>query len=597
MKKLIKKFQNPASPIQKKPNIVLRDRKTNKDYTMRDDGYFYVDQVGEDGNPIELKVDKDGNYNLDNLDNGVIENLSYYTYDVDGYEDLRYEFVDLEKERAEKERAEKAKAAREAKKAELMRVDKENEEKAKQHELVKVDHLVNVVTPAEFLRSRGHILKNNMQDWMNDLTGATNDADKVEITDEQVQQTIDAAIKRMDATPATVVGKFGRYWYPHTTTDNQDLGFKTSKFGQQYDGSKNGINGLFTANGGESTLLSFPEMQDYLPTKERNTQYIKDYINFVNDPKRSDKRYIMYYLDNYLSPNFKITSAHEGAHALQLDAAEYAIEKYFNSKTKEENGNKKYEYLKDGVVWDDYLDKPNEVYARVKSVQAQGMQGGEYYNADQIKEWIKKTGVYGLADRYTDDDLEFLFNKVAYQAPTFNYQFPGFNSQTPTMAPVGYRPRLGMLNSSTAFVKKGSKLVPKQKVGKFQNPSGPLRSKLDKANEYAAPVAKAASSFIPLVGTYQDYKAFKENPTWGNAGWLALSALGDALTLSGIGAGAGTAIKAGRAARAANAAYDTVNAIRRTGDALDTMADAGKAVDAAQKAKTSYDLINSYSNI
>jgi hypothetical protein len=83
-----------------------------------------------------------------------------------------------------------------------------------------VDHLENVVTPEDFLRSRGHILKNNMQDWANDLTGATNDADKVEITDEQVQQTIDSAIKRMNATPATVVGKFGRYWYPHTTTDN-----------------------------------------------------------------------------------------------------------------------------------------------------------------------------------------------------------------------------------------------------------------------------------------------------------------------------------------------------------------------------------------
>jgi hypothetical protein len=31
---------------------------------MRDDGYFYVDQLGEDGNPIELKVDKDGGYDL-----------------------------------------------------------------------------------------------------------------------------------------------------------------------------------------------------------------------------------------------------------------------------------------------------------------------------------------------------------------------------------------------------------------------------------------------------------------------------------------------------------------------------------------------------
>lgn len=153
-----------------------------------------------------------------------------------------------------------------------------------------------------------------------------------------------------------------------------------------------------------------------------------------------------------------------------------------------------------------------------------------------------------------------------------------------------------LLNDDISYAKQGKKLIQKQTIGKFQNPAGPLRAKWDKVNEYASPVAKAASSFIPLVGTYQDYKTFKENPTWGNAGWLALSALGDALTLTGVGAGAGTAIKAGRAARVANAAYDTVNAVRRTGDALDTMADAGKAVDAVQKVKTSYDLTNSYIN-
>jgi hypothetical protein len=33
------------------------------------------------------------------------------------------------------------------------------------------------------------------------------------------------------------------------------------------------------------------------------------------------------------------------------------------------------------------------------------------------------------------------------------------------MAPVGYKPRLGMLNSGTAFVKEGSKLIPKHQGG------------------------------------------------------------------------------------------------------------------------------------
>lgn len=253
----------------------------------------------------------------------------------------------------------------------------------------------------------------------------------------------------------------------------------------------------------------------------------------------------------------------------------------------------------------DYIYKPEEIYSRLMQLRhALNIDKTKHYELDEIRNlkntyrdyekdwWNKPTELpenyetiknLNILNAFSDEDLQFLFNEVAYNNPSnLDIQVP---EQMQHINP----------NDGVSFAKQGKKLMPKQTIGKFQNPAGPLRAKWDKVNEYATPVAKAASSFIPLVGTYQDYKTFKENPTWGNAGWLALSALGDALTLTGIGAGAGTAIKAGRAARVANAAYDTVNAVRRTGNALDTMADASKAVGAAQKTKVGYDLMNSYS--
>lgn len=62
-----------------------------------------------------------------------------------------------------------------------------------------------------------------------------------------------------------------------------------------------------------------------------------------------------------------------------------------------------------------------------------------------------------------------------------------------------------------------------------------------------ATIKDAAIGIIPIVGTYQDYKKFRDNPTWGNFGWLAASALGDALFFTGAGA----ALKGIKAARAA----------------------------------------------
>lgn len=55
-----------------------------------------------------------------------------------------------------------------------------------------------------------------------------------------------------------------------------------------------------------------------------------------------------------------------------------------------------------------------------------------------------------------------------------------------------------------------------------------------------------ATGMIPLVGTYQDYKKFKENPNLKNLGWLAASTIGDALFFTGAGA----ALKGIKAAKA-----------------------------------------------
>lgn len=61
-----------------------------------------------------------------------------------------------------------------------------------------------------------------------------------------------------------------------------------------------------------------------------------------------------------------------------------------------------------------------------------------------------------------------------------------------------------------------------------------------------AAIKDAAMGMIPIVGTYQDYKKFRDNPTWGNFGWLAASAIGDALFFTGAGA----ALKGIKAAKA-----------------------------------------------
>lgn len=50
-------------------------------------------------------------------------------------------------------------------------------------------------------------------------------------------------------------------------------------------------------------------------------------------------------------------------------------------------------------------------------------------------------------------------------------------------------------------------------------------------------ITEVLTGMIPIYGTYQDYKTFREKPTLENFGWMAASGLGDVLFFTGLGTG------------------------------------------------------------
>ena len=74
---------------------------------------------------------------------------------------------------------------------------------------------------------------------------------------------------------------------------------------------------------------------------------------------------------------------------------------------------------------------------------------------------------------------------------------------------------------------------------------------------------EAGMSFIPIVGTYQNYQDFKKDPTMANLGWTVVSGVGDILQLTGLGYGVGTAIKGLKAANTARKTVKAFNSARK----------------------------------
>lgn len=79
---------------------------------------------------------------------------------------------------------------------------------------------------------------------------------------------------------------------------------------------------------------------------------------------------------------------------------------------------------------------------------------------------------------------------------------------------------------------------------------------------------------LPVYGTVQSGKRFFKDPSWRGAGEFALDLVGDAALLTGVGAGAGAALKAAKAAKAAGVVAKT--------------AKTGKAYRAAKTVANSY---------
>lgn len=71
-------------------------------------------------------------------------------------------------------------------------------------------------------------------------------------------------------------------------------------------------------------------------------------------------------------------------------------------------------------------------------------------------------------------------------------------------------------------------------------------------------IMQTAAGLVPIYGTYLDYKQFKNNPSWGNFGNMALSGVGDVLQLTGLGYGLGTTIKG----------LKTANTVRKSAKAI-----------------------------
>ena len=79
---------------------------------------------------------------------------------------------------------------------------------------------------------------------------------------------------------------------------------------------------------------------------------------------------------------------------------------------------------------------------------------------------------------------------------------------------------------------------------------------------------------LPVYGTIQSGKRFFKDPSWRGAGEFALDLVGDAALLTGVGAGAGAALKAAKAAKTAGVVAKT--------------AKTGKAYRAAKAVAKSY---------
>ena len=386
--KLISKKYQKGGPVKKS----IWDEATQKEYELGADGYYTIPIDG-----VERKVAPDGQYTLTSEDG--MEMFDYF--DVGQVKPIEIQYVP----EAQQQKAPKPIISPFTNSNKL---------------------LPGETTPESFLRGRYDIYKNNLQEYLGDGR---------QVTDEMAKESLDTAIDRMKATPASQLnfsGIFNTPWFQINTTDTSNTPESISDTVEEQLQKEPSTAGFFFTN------PSKEDIKDGVPVNASPQQRFDYYKNLADDSNRYKNRYIAY-LDTVEpgSKEWDALTAHERAHALMLRASESVIR---NKNIKPISGEK-----------DSYLDDPKEIFARVKSVQAQGMNPSETYDANAIKDWIKKTGVTDLMDRYSDEDLEFLFNQVASN-DQFNIQMPEQINNTNPYNHVYYS-------------KQGSKLIPKNQKG------------------------------------------------------------------------------------------------------------------------------------
>lgn len=270
--------------------------------------------------------------------------------------------------------------------------------------------LPNESTAETFISARWPIYKANLQGYL---------GKSIEVTDEMAKKSLNTAIDRMNSTPASIMQYTGDEWTPwkvKSTTDTinsvEDLQTKAKEEEEESIKKKGVLNGFFYANPSEEDLSSPPSLDP--DDSNYPFKYASWQKNKLDDPNAFKKRFIEYLNIDPSSPEWEKLTIHERAHAMMLKAAEHAISERMKKAV-----------LREGVEKDEYLDDPKEIFARVKQVQvSQGMDPLKTYSVDELKSILKKSGDDNLLNRYSDEDLDFLFNKVAYNPSNLNIEVP-----------------------------------------------------------------------------------------------------------------------------------------------------------------------------
>lgn len=136
---------------------------------------------------------------------------------------------------------------------------------------------------------------------------------------------------------------------------------------------------------------------------KRNLDLTRAKINPSKVPDNASGVYYPFGRRIFLTDGSTSTAIHEWTHSSLPDAQEKVIKKYQDNFGDTVYDNKT-------IVPDEYLDNPQEIYARL-------MQLRYSINADPNHKFTKEENTYNVLNRYSDDFLLHLFNNVA-QAPT-----------------------------------------------------------------------------------------------------------------------------------------------------------------------------------